>query len=157
MVQLADPETNKLGPPTPLRSILSTLNLEENYVILKSQDPPVVKIGSIADDKARYSEWKEFKKQQKGLPKGFDDKEIQITWTSAPADLAHRIKHAKELLQKGHKVALILAPKPKDRAPEEMVKRQLESSIEKEFEDITRTWMPTERTKKLTKYFLRPK
>lgn len=127
-VRLVDPETGKLHDPQPLRSILSTINPRSEYVELVSASPePIVKLHNRYDENTRVAEAalraREVRRQNV-------HKEVQLSWTSGPADLAHKINKVREDLTRGvRRVDLVFARKSKqDRLePAEMHKRASEA------------------------------
>lgn len=98
---------NKLSPLIPLRQILSSLSTETHKLIVVSKSPPVVKLLDLAEEakKQRIAEAKA--RIQRKV--GFEDKELQVSWASAPSDLQHKLSSAKHILEKGDRVQLVFA------------------------------------------------
>jgi len=108
-VRLVDAETSALGPFIPLEDILATLNKKEEMLELVAEKPdPIVK---VVDKKASYSRMKEQKARKKDEAKTREEKEVQMTWGVASGDLQHKLKKARQELQKGNRVNLVFAPK----------------------------------------------
>jgi translation initiation factor IF-3 len=123
LVHLVDPETQKLQPLTSLRGLLNSLDLKANYVELVAETPaPVVKVVS---HKEEYERMRQQKLEAKARGKPAETKELQMTWGVAPGDLAHKLKKARQELEKGNRVDIVYAPKKGQTVPgvEEMQAR----------------------------------
>ena len=114
-------EDGTLGELRSMRQIMYDVDLKTHSVLLVSEDPPVIKIVSRIEEmraeKRRSFDQKTQKKMQ--LP----EKEVQISWNSADGDLETKLNHAKGLLENGHKVMLVFAPRggrKKRQTPERM-------------------------------------
>ena len=102
-------EDGSLGELRMLHHIMYDVDLKTHSVLLVSEDPPVVKIVSRIEEaraeKRRLVDQKTAKKMQ--LP----EKEVQISWNSADGDLETKLNQAKVLLENGHRVMLVFAPR----------------------------------------------
>lgn len=112
VVQVVDPETQRLRDPVPLKDVLNSVELEKFFIELVSADPPVVKIISRSEAHAAK---KAAKAKQKTLKA--DKKEYQMTWNISPQDLTHKIQRAREQLESNNLVDVAFAPKPRQKAP----------------------------------------
>ncbi|CAD0105753.1 unnamed protein product [Aureobasidium uvarum] len=126
-IQLVDPVTDSLQPPTRLRDLLSTIDRKAFRIICVTAPPtgnwaeewiPVCK---LEDKKAAYEAEKEKKKlkQQKTAAEG--TKTLELNWAIDANDLGHRMKRMQDFLALGKKVEIILARKKGGRraTPEE--------------------------------------
>jgi translation initiation factor IF-3 len=110
IVQVIDPETNKLHPPTTLSHLISSIDLKTHFIELVSEHPnPLVKVFSKKEayDRRRASE----EKRKVTARNQMDQKEIQMTWGVGRGDLAHKLKKVRRELEKGNRVDLVYAPK----------------------------------------------
>ena len=124
LLQLVDPTTNVLRPPASLVSILAALDRSQFSLLLvdPAHDPPIVK---IIDKKAEYNKLQQKKQATKAAavavangtstaklkaPSG-PPREVQLTWGVSAHDLGHKLGKAKELLDKGNRVSVIISNK----------------------------------------------
>ncbi|KAH9950168.1 hypothetical protein B0H21DRAFT_660479, partial [Amylocystis lapponica] len=132
IVRLVNPETSVLEPPAPLQAILARLaaknaaappdpdapddaaarkkrkkkKKEGYYVELVVAEPePIVKLVSSHDVYAKQQQQREKKREQRAR----DEKELQLTWGVALADLEHKLGKARTELEKGNRVSLVYA------------------------------------------------
>jgi len=144
-VQLVDPETNQLREPAPLHSIKYDKTTHELRLV--SDSPPVVKLIDLAEEaeKAKLLEIK-LKMNRKTA---FEEKEVQISWTSADGDLQHKLDIAKGFLERGDRVNLVFAPKASG-TPTEISQNRKEEMIaffESGMQEYGTTWRDRETTK----------
>lgn len=144
-VQLVDPETNQLREPAPLHSIKYDNTTHELRLV--SDSPPVVKLIDLAEEaeKAKLLEIK-LKMNRKTA---FEEKEVQISWTSADGDLQHKLDIAKGFLERGDRVNLVFAPKASG-TPTEISQNRKEEMIaffESGMQEYGTTWRDRETTK----------
>ena len=124
LLQLVDPVTNVLRAPASLSSILASLDRSQFSLLLvdPAHDPPIVK---IIDKKAEYTKIQQKKQATKAAavavangtstaklkaPSG-PPREVQLTWGVSAHDLGHKLGKAKELLDKGNRVSVIISNK----------------------------------------------
>lgn len=131
VVHLVDPQTEKLLPLEPLADILARVKMQTHFVELVGQDPPVVK---IIDRKEAAAERKAHKIHLKKSQ--MEQKELQLSWNSAPADIQHKLKKARAMLEDGDMVNIAFARKAKQKPPplEDMEERLQE--VAKSLEDV---------------------
>ncbi|KAI5238649.1 hypothetical protein E4T43_07249 [Aureobasidium subglaciale] len=126
-IQLVDPESGSLQPPSRLRDLLETLDRKTFRVVCVTAPPagnwteewiPTCK---LQDKKQAYQAEKAKKKlvQQKTAAEG--TKTLELNWAIDANDLGHRMKRMQEFLGQGKKVEIILARKKGGRraTPEE--------------------------------------
>lgn len=145
IVQLVDPETNQLLPAAPIHSIKYDKNTHELRLVADS--PPVVKLVSLAEEaeKAKVLEVK-LKMNRKIA---FEEKEVQISWSSADGDLHHKLDIANSFLERGDRVQIVFAPKnsgsPSDIS--QARKNEMISLFEEGMEEYGVAWKDKETTK----------
>ncbi|KIK07643.1 hypothetical protein K443DRAFT_168371 [Laccaria amethystina LaAM-08-1] len=138
IVQLVDQETGKPGPPRNLGDILASIDEKTHYVELVSETPaPLVKIFDKAEEKIRYLARKA---QAKASAQRNQRKEIQLTWSTQPGDIAHKLAKVREELEKGCRVDLVFAPKKKTNCPPIMVMRQRLDEFVAGCADLSSEW-----------------
>ncbi|KAG6874006.1 hypothetical protein C0995_007963 [Termitomyces sp. Mi166 len=109
LVHLVDPETGKLSDLQPLKAILASLNQDSHYVELVNENPaPIVRIYNRYIEKTRAAE---IAHRAREVARQNVQKEVQLSWGSAPADLAHKISKVREDLLRGARVDLVFARK----------------------------------------------
>jgi translation initiation factor IF-3 len=118
LVCLVDPATGGLLPSSPLQNLLHTLDRTRFTIHLvdPSHDPPICR---IIDKKEQYTKQQAKKAlnasglTSSGAIKGSSapPREVQLTWGVSSHDLGHKLNKAKELLQKGFRVQVIISPK----------------------------------------------
>ncbi|EPQ59677.1 hypothetical protein GLOTRDRAFT_34401 [Gloeophyllum trabeum ATCC 11539] len=149
-VRLVDPETSKLRPPAPLEEILASFSRKTHFLQLVSERPePIVKL--INKEEARRKRVQQRKAQ---LQNKMEEKEIQMTWGIASADLEHKLRKVRQELEKGNRVDLVYAPKkgqplPSPAAREQRVKETLDLLA-----DIGKEWKPREQTARMIVIYL---
>lgn len=111
VVQLVDPE-GKLCPAEPLQAVLDRIKPRTHFVELVQHDPPIVKIVSRAEEHAARKVQKERMRASKS-----ELKEIQMTWSVAESDVAHKLKKARSELLDGNLVDIAIAPKSRQPLP----------------------------------------
>ncbi|EAU80572.1 hypothetical protein CC1G_09969 [Coprinopsis cinerea okayama7 len=154
-VQLLDTQTNTPGPMRPLQEILDSLNLEEYYVELVSETPPVVRIVDIKE--ARAGTLAERQKSKRGAGQKDMHKEAQLTWSMAEADEAHKLSKVREDLEKGYRVDIVFSPKPRARAPAQMEMRFKLEEVRKKFDDVAKEWKAMSVDKRMGVLYLQSK
>jgi len=140
LVQLVRPDDNTLSDPQPLRHLLTTYDRSTHCLILVSSDPPVVKLldQSVEAARAREADARESIRRRTAA----EEKEVQITWGAAAADLTHKMTQAKSLLEKGDRVKIVFAPRQgegKDRTTGE-VKAGIVRSFEEGLGEVGKKW-----------------
>jgi translation initiation factor IF-3 len=140
MVQLVDGETGKLLPLTSLQELLRGINRTTHFVELVSETPsPIVKIISKKElfDRARQA-----KLAAKAKGKAPEHKELQMTWGVASADLGHKLKKARQEIEKGNRVDIIYAPKKGQPVPAPAAREaRVEETVEL-LKDVGFEWKP---------------
>ena len=108
IVQLVQPD-NSLGPLQTLRSILSAYDQSTHTLTLVQDNPPIVKLVNLEDERMRArTAAAQAKLRRRAAP---EEKEIQVSWTSAPGDLSHKLDLARSILERGDRVEVICAPR----------------------------------------------
>ncbi|KAF8075869.1 hypothetical protein FPV67DRAFT_1469575 [Lyophyllum atratum] len=152
IVQLVDPLTGRLTDPLPLRSILATLDRRKKYVELVSLTPaPLVK---IFDKQAETQRAAEAQYKARAVARRTIQKEVQLTWSAAPGDLAHKLEKVRQELERGARVDLIFTRKKNQPhlPPEEMQARAQE--IVDSMADVAKEWKDREVRASMTAIFL---
>ncbi|KAL5527150.1 hypothetical protein ACEPAG_5941 [Sanghuangporus baumii] len=132
IVQLVD-ENNKLCPPEPLEDILSRVKQRTHYVELVQKDPPIVKIGSREAEREARKATKTKERASK-----MERKEIQVTWNVTDSDLDHKIKKARDQLERNNLVDFAFAPKAKHRPPSIQAMEERMEKVVDALQDIAR-------------------
>ncbi|KAF5371938.1 hypothetical protein D9615_008083 [Tricholomella constricta] len=152
IVQLVDPTTGRLNEPTPLRTILASLDRRKQFVELVSLTPgPLVKIFSKSEVRqhAQEAAMKARVSARKNI-----HKEVQLTWSAAPGDLAHKLGKIRQELERGARVDLVFTRK-KNQTPlsiPDMQARALE--VVEELADVSKEWKEREVRANMTAIFL---
>lgn len=137
-VHLVDLENNGQLVKIPLTDLIAKVDQKEYFVELQSSEPlPVVKIISRKEATARK---KISKERQKLNTKKNTQKEFQFTWGMAAGDLEHKLDRAKAELKKGSRVDLVIAPKPKQKAPPEAEMRERMQLLAAKVSDVGVEW-----------------
>lgn len=143
VVQLVDPATKRLQPPTSVREIMSSINLNTHFVELVAEYPnPIVKVSSKKDAFDKLKASKERRKLQ--ARQSIEEKEIQMTWGVARGDLAHKLNKVIEELRKGNRVELVFAPKKGQVVP---TPRNMDIRVQEILDltkDVGKEWKPRE-------------
>lgn len=110
IVTPVDPKTNALMQPILLRNLLASIDRSAYFYEMVSEVPtPLVKLVS---KKHAFDRIKEQKRQARDRnAKRPDVKEVQISWSVEPGDIAHKLGKAKKELEKGNMVNLVIAKK----------------------------------------------
>ncbi|KAG6890756.1 hypothetical protein C0992_012728 [Termitomyces sp. T32_za158] len=141
-VRLVDPETGRLHDPQPLKSILSTIDSRSHYLELVTDIPePIVKIFNRYVEKTRAAE-AAYKARE--VVRQNVHKEVQLSWSSAPADLAHKINKVREDLLRGARVDLVFARKSKQHRLEPAVMHERASEAIASLQDVSKEWKERE-------------
>ncbi|KZT62128.1 hypothetical protein CALCODRAFT_479325 [Calocera cornea HHB12733] len=153
-VQMPD-ATGVLQPPEKLADILARIDSRKRYVVLVQDSPAVVKIGNHEEDRRAERARKDAAKAHRLADKS--DKEVQLTWSVEPGDLAHKMDKLVEALGQGRRVSVLIAAKPNTRPPGDDKRHQLESRILKLVEDIAVQVQEQKRGRRHTQMFFAPK
>lgn len=139
VVQIVDPETERLKEPTELKYILASIDLKTHFVELVSEKPnPVVK---IKNKKEVYNRQKERRIMMKEIPT-MQQKEVQMTWGVGSGDLAHKLNKVRQELEKGNKVDLVFAPKKNQALPSPLeIEERLRETVSL-LADVGKEWRP---------------
>ncbi|KAG6910977.1 hypothetical protein DXG01_006031 [Tephrocybe rancida] len=141
-VRLVDPTTSKLTDLQPLRDILRSINTDSHYVELVSSTPdPIVKVFDKYLETTRAAE-AAFRARE--AARANVEKEVQMSWSAAPADLAHKVEKAREELARGARVILAFSRKSGQAklTPAEMNARATEVVVG--LEDVAKEWRARE-------------
>lgn len=105
-----------LPPLVPLAQILARINQKTDYIKLVSSKPPIVRVFNYKEEQNVKDERDRLAKQ---AARASTRKEVQMTWTAAPADIQHKLNKALKELSKGRRVDLALSRSSggKSRAP----------------------------------------
>ncbi|KAI5359031.1 Putative translation initiation factor 3 [Septoria linicola] len=125
IIQLVDPETNKLSEPVTKFDILNSLDQKTHRLVQLSPDQPgnrsFVPACKIVSKKETYEAEKRAKeaaKEKKRVQKvvsGEGLKTLELNWAIDQNDLGHRINRIKEFLGEGRRVEVVLAAKKRGR------------------------------------------
>lgn len=119
-VVLVDPTSNVLQQPKLLNDILASLDRTKFSLLLvdPNHDPPICK---LLDKKAEYAKAQAKKAAKKDAPslapgtpvkaKAGPPREVQVTWGVTEHDLGHKLAKAKQFLDKGSRVTVVIAVK----------------------------------------------
>ncbi|KAJ9120903.1 hypothetical protein QFC22_002838 [Naganishia vaughanmartiniae] len=114
-VQLVSSTDNTLGPPEPLRDILSRFSTKTHTISLVSSHPPIVRVHAKAEiqkaDRAAKDKAKARRKTKQ------ETSELQVTWESAQGDLQHKLNQAKQILSHGDRLDLVFTSRAKNASP----------------------------------------
>lgn len=146
-ITLVDPATGSLMAPASLHSLLSQLDRTRYSLILAdaSHSPPICR---ILDKKAVYAKAQAKKGKAKDKAAGEGSvasgpaKEVQLSWSTSPHDLAHKLGKARELLEKRGKVNVVLVGKKGQPAVQGDVKAQIQRSVESALEEVGKLSKP---------------
>lgn len=140
-----------LSAPSNVSYILSLLDRRGYYIQLISHDPPIVKIVDKAEE---YSRMKEEHEQAKLSKSKQVHKEVQLSWVTSDADMAHKLEKAKEDLAKGLRVNLVFAHKRGRPLPSlEDIKERLQSLVDS-LADVGKEWKARVVQRRLAAVFL---
>jgi translation initiation factor IF-3 len=120
-------EDGRLEDPRPTYDILQSIDRKtQSLVTVAAGEPGVPPICKIMDKKEMREAEKARAKAARGS--GVTTKTIELNWAIDDNDLGHRLKRAKDFLQKGNRVEFMMAAKKRGRqaTPEqatELVKR----------------------------------
>lgn len=147
-VQLVNPETGSLEPPTSLASILRSFDHETHSLVLVQSDPPIVKLLSREEERAkqRLAEAKERLRRKAAA----EQKEVQISWGSADGDVMHKVDIARTILERGDRVQLVFAPRSGGGQAAEVGKQRKEELVtlfREALADVGMKWREDEVTK----------
>lgn len=141
IIQIVD-SGGRLGPPTKLLEALEQIDRKAEDLYLVSTTPvPVVKIMKKQDV---YEKKKELKAQARNVLKRNIQKEVQLTWSAASADLAHKMKKIREELERGYKVDLVFTTKKGQKAPTQQEMHERLDEIKNEMGDLAKEWKARE-------------
>jgi len=149
-VQLVDPVTGHLVRTTmknllnqdPTQKETIAINRRKKYVELIAvveETGPIVKIIDRGEAFAKKKA-----QQKKHASKRVAHKEVQLTWSSAEADIAHKLTRAKEDLGKGSRVDVVFAVKHKHSPPTRVVMEKRVKATVEFMADVAREWKPSE-------------
>ncbi|KAF8351065.1 hypothetical protein F5887DRAFT_1193597 [Amanita rubescens] len=131
--------------------ILSLLDRRGYYIQLISHEPPIVKIVDKAEEYNRMKEEHEKAKLSKAKQ---GHKELQLSWATSDADIAHKLEKAKEDMAKGLRVNLVFThkrgqPLPSLQDIHERLQRLVDSLAE-----VGKEWKPRVVQRRLAAVFL---
>ena len=114
---------------------------------------PIVKIVDTKEARERY---KAAKKRAQAAARAQVRKEIQVTWSVAAGDLAHKLEKARQELVGGKKVDLIFASKKGQVVP---TKQEMDARLRGVLEtlvDVGKEYLPREERRNMTVLYLKP-
>ncbi|KAG5643261.1 hypothetical protein DXG03_001271 [Asterophora parasitica] len=152
VVQIVDAETGKLTEPTPLRTILASIDRRKEFVELVSVRPsPLVKI--LSRSEAMQREQEAAQKARVTARKNIH-KEVQLTWSAAPGDLAHKLEKIRLELERGARVDLMFTRR-KDQAhlPLPEVQARVQEIVDG-LADVSKEWKDREVKASMAAIFL---
>ena len=164
MARLVDPETNKLGPLLKVKDLLEEIQNDKERrrwqsIELVSEAPePIIK---FVDKRAEFRAKKEQQQQKKqakleGKVVGTaQEKEIQMTWGVAPSDLHHKLRKAREVLQQGHRVSIVFAPKKGQPLPTPAQRLQKVDEAMQHLAEVGKEWKTPEIRGSMTIIYLK--
>lgn len=161
-VQVVDPETNTLSPPTPLAQLLDAISSKRHklsYVLVsKPGEDPVVKLLNLREEAARLKTLKTSASPSKKnrMLSETECKIVQVTWSTEAADLRHKVDQAKAELQKRQPVRIMLAPKRRVRLPPEPMRREMTHEIMELMKEQCSGETKVDRKGSVTTLFFRP-
>ena len=130
-----------LHPLIPLRTILSSIDPETHHVELVADAPdPIVKIVDTKEARERY---KAAGRRSQAAARAHVRKEIQVTWSVAAGDSAHKLEKARQELVGGKTVDLIFASKKGQVVP---TKQEMDARLRGVLEtlvDVGREYLPS--------------
>jgi translation initiation factor IF-3 len=154
VVQLVDPETGKLREPERLTDVVARIDKEHYYVELVNEEPPIVKIISKKDDYLKKKAAKLKAKEAKG--RQMETKELQMTWGVAVGDIEHKMKKARQELERGNRVELVYAKKKRQPVPSPADQEAVVNAAVQKVEDIAMEWKARYVQKTMTVVYLQP-
>lgn len=145
MIQLIDPETNKLLEPRARWDVLRSFNpkserliqVREESDLIAGQRHAVCKIINIKEDLLRQKKSERLlaeRRRAEAVSKSV--KTLEINWNIDRHDLEYRLARAKEFLQEGRRVDIVLARKRGTKAATEPQCRDLIRIILKSLNDV---------------------
>lgn len=156
-VHVVDSETENLGPIQPLKDVVDSISQDTHAVRLVRLDPPVVRIIDLEGEKVKERE--RFARQKLSRRLAVEDKEIQVGWHSAQADMQHKAKMARQALEKGDRVHVIFATRVG--GTQSMVSAQKKAEVvalfDEALEEVGDKWKDDERVKGLWVLYYQPK
>jgi translation initiation factor IF-3 len=152
IVQLVDPETGRLTPPTTMEEILASIDRKRQFVELVSVDHGAVV--KIINKKEAFEKRKQQKVRAKENAKKNTQKEVQLTWGVAAGDLTHKLNKVRQALEKGSKVDLVFAPKKGQPLPTPTEMRKRAQETVDSLADVGKEWKAMEFQRTVVAIFL---
>lgn len=140
-VNFVDPE-GSMHARQPLRALLPTYDrATHSLVVVQPGDPggdemrrwPVVKLFSHDELRQREKDKLQLQREQK---RSVSSKTVELSWTVSAHDLVHRLRKAKEFLEQGRKVVVLLVRKRRAREVEAEECRDLVEKVEAELGSV---------------------
>lgn len=154
LVRLADSESGSLHPLAPLKTILSSIDRKTHHVELVADRPdPIVRIINKKEAREKY---KELRKRAQAAARAQARKEIQVTWSAAPGDLAHKLGKVRQELVGGKKVDLIFTSKSGQVVP---TKQEIDARLKGVLDtltDVGKEYLPRAVRRAMTILYLKP-
>ena len=88
---------------------MSTINFSTHFVELVSANPPIVKVFDRGEDIRHRQAALAKSKRQRMLKQA--DREVQVSWTAADADLEFKLKMARRFMEEGDRATVVFAQK----------------------------------------------
>lgn len=126
MIRLVHPETNKLSEPVNRLDILNSIDTRTHLLVqltpdVNHDDPDFHLICKVVSKKEHFEEERRRKAQAKEAKKAsrvsgeMAKKTLEINWAIDRHDLSHRLQRAKEFLEEGRILEILLAAKRRGR------------------------------------------
>ena len=153
-VQLVLPDSS-LSPPQPLRRVLSSYDHTTHTLALVQLDPPVVRLLDIEAERQKERDAAVAAKLRRKT--ALEDKEIQVSWSSASGDLAHKLALARGILERGDRVELVCAPRAGNRDKIALSRQEEVFDSFASLEDVGVKWKEDEKKAKVWIAYWRPR
>lgn len=153
IVQLQDAD-GTIHHPHKLSKILEDVDLDTHVVRLISQEPPIVRVFTLMEDKLRKLEAKTERKARE-TKRHILSKEITMSWFTTGQDLEFKINKIHDDLSKGDiRLEVVFNPKPNIDNPSPKDMRQLVNEVVKRTADVSVEWRERDFIRGSTKLFL---
>lgn len=140
-VQLVSATDNTLGLLQSTRAILAGIDPSTHTLSVVSVSPPIVKVLSRQEEKRKDLEQQAKAKIRRKT--AAESKELQVSWSSAAGDLAHKLSAAQGVLERGDRLELVFA-KRKGGGQEQPISAKRQKEIINMFEtglkDLGHKW-----------------
>lgn len=100
--------------------------------------------------------YKEAKKRAHAAARAQVRKEVQLTWSVAPGDLAHKLEKVRQELEGGRKVDLVFASKKGQQVPTRQAMDDRVNGVLETLADVGKEYLPRELRRNMTALHLKP-